>query len=909
MTVRNLDSVLRPSSIALIGASRRERSIGRVVARNLFNAGFDGPIMPVNPKERSIEGVLCYPDVASLPVTPDFAVIATPPDTVAGLIDALGRRGARGAVVITAGFGEGGEAEGKARAQELLDAARPHLLRVVGPNCLGVMVPGRGVNASFVHVAPKAGDIAFLAQSGAVLTSVVDWAAARGIGFSHLVSLGDMADVDFGDLLDYLAADPQVRAILLYVEAVTHARKFMSAARAAARAKPVIVIKAGRTEEAAKAASSHTGALAGSDAVYDAAFRRAGMLRVDDLDELFEAVETLASGVRIQGDRLAILTNGGGIGVLATDTLVEEGGRLARLSPETVERLHGVLPPTWSKGNPVDIIGDAPGERYAHSLRILLEDPGADAVLVLNCPTAVADSADAARAVVDAMKAVPSYARKPILTSWLGEGAAAEARRMFGAERIPTHETPGKAVRAFMHLVRYRRNQEMLMETPPSASGEFPADQDAVRRLVDAALAEDREWLSEDEAKSVLAAYGVPTVRTVRAAGPDEAAAAAERLGGPVALKILSPDITHKSDVGGVALHLVGADQVREAAERMRERVAAIKPEARLEGFTVQEMAQKPDAHELIVGMAEDELFGPVILFGQGGTAVEVLKDKALGLPPLNANLAREMISRTRVSKLLEGYRSRPAAKVEEIARTLIRVSQLVADVPEIAELDVNPLFADHEGVLALDARIRVAPARLPTTRRLAIRPYPKRLEQEVRLSDGTELLLRPIRPEDEPLIHAMFARLTPEDIRLRFFAPMKALSHQAAARMTQIDYDREMALVAVERGADGAPEIMGVVRISADPDNVRAEYAVLVRSDFKGHGLGWRLMNEILRYARERGLRVVHGQVLRENTTMLRICRELGFVRRDDPDDPGVVEVEIDLERFPADAAVSLAG
>ncbi|HZH26439.1 MAG TPA: bifunctional acetate--CoA ligase family protein/GNAT family N-acetyltransferase [Azospirillaceae bacterium] len=906
MTVRNLDHVLKPASIALIGASRKPRSIGQVVARNLFTAGFDGPIMPVNPHERSIEGVLTYPDIASLPVTPDLAVIATPPHTVPALIDELGRRGTKAAVVITAGFGEGGAAahvQGKELEQRLLDAAKPHLLRVVGPNCLGVVVPGRGINASFCHVAPKPGDIAFLAQSGAVLTSVVDWAAARGIGFSHLVSLGDMADVDFGDLLDYLAQEAGVRAILLYVEAIKHARKFMSAARTAARAKPVIVIKAGRSEEAARAAASHTGALAGSDAVYDAAFRRAGMLRVDDLDELFDAVETLASGVQIRGDRLAILTNGGGIGVLATDTLVEQGGRLAQLDPATIETLDTALPPTWSHGNPVDIIGDAPGKRYADALKALMADPNADAVLALNCPTAVADPTDAARAVVEAFEAVPRSQRKPLLTSWLGEHAAAEARRHFARHHVPTHETPNKAVRAFMHLVHYRRNQELLMETPPSVSGEFETDMAAVRAVLQPALDEGRAWLSEDEAKIVLKAYGVPVVETVRATGIEAAAEAAARIGGAVALKILSPDITHKSDVGGVALHLMGADAVRTEAAAMLERVRAIKPDARITGFTVQEMAQKPDAHELIVGMVEDILFGPVLLFGQGGTAVEVLQDRALGLPPLNMNLARSMIGETRVSRLLMGYRSRPPARIDDIACTLIRISQLVSDFPEIAELDINPLFADHEGVLALDARIRVARPQLPGSARLAIRPYPKRLEKPIRLQDGTDLFLRPIRPEDEPLIHDMFARLTPEDIRLRFFAPMKRLSHPAAARLTQIDYDREMALVAVKRGGgrDGADEILGVVRITADPDNTKAEYAVLVRSDMKGRGLGYLLMREILDYARNRGIGTVFGQVLRENVNMLRMAGELGFHRHDDPQDPGLVEVEIDLARMPA--------
>jgi acetyltransferase len=887
MTVRNLDHLLKPASIALVGASRRPRSIGAVVARNLFNAGFNGPVLPVNPHEQSIEGVLCYRSVADLPMVPDLAVICTPPQTVPGLIDELGRFGTKAAIVITAGFGEMGE-EGRRLQQQMLDAAKPHLLRISGPNCLGVMVPGRGVNASFVHVPPLKGELAFVGQSGAVVTSIVDWATSRGIGFSHLISLGTMADVDFGDLLDYLAADAGTRAILLYVEAITHARKFMSAARAAARQKPVIVIKAGRTDEAAKAASSHTGALAGSDDVYDAAFRRAGILRVDELDELFDAAETLAMGVQITGDRLAILTNGGGIGVLATDTLIQQGGRLAGIDEAVLARLDKVLPPTWSRGNPIDIIGDAPGGRYADALSILLDDTDNDAILVLNCPTAVADSTEAAQAVVEAMQG----RRHPVLTSWLGEAGAAEARRLFSSRRIPTYETPGKAVRAFMHLVDYRRNQDLLMETPASVPEQFVADEAAARRVMEAVIAEGRAWLTEFEAKQVLKAYGIPVVETLKAATPEEALEAARRIAKPVALKILSADITHKSDVGGVELRIKTPEEVRAKAEAMLERVRATRPDAQIEGFTVQEMASRPDALELIVGVAEDELFGPVILFGQGGTAVEVLQDKALGLPPLNMTLARDMMGQTRVWRLMQGYRDRPSVDIEAVALTLIKVSQLVTDFPEMSELDINPLLTDQDGVLALDARIKVGRPRLARTRRLAIRPYPKRLERRVAIRDGREFLVRPIRPEDEPALHEMFERQTPEDIRLRFFAPIKRMSHQMAAKLTQIDYDREMALVAVVPDERGRDEIYGVVRITADPDNTKAEYAVMVRSDMKGLGLGMLLMTEIIDYARSHGIGEVFGEVLRENTTMLAMCQELGFTRRESRDEPGVVEV-----------------
>ncbi|WP_114860356.1 bifunctional acetate--CoA ligase family protein/GNAT family N-acetyltransferase [Azospirillum brasilense] len=887
MTVRNLDRLFKPASIALIGATRKPNTIGAVVARNLFNAGFDGPIMPVT-GERAVEGVLTYKTVDELPVTPDLAVICTPAATVPATIEALGKRGTKAAIVISSGFS-------KEQIQTLREAAKPHLMRVLGPNSLGIMVPGRGVNASFGHVTPKKGDVALVAQSSMVVTSIADWATARGIGFSHLISMGDKADVDFGDLLDYLAGDANVRAILLYIESISDARKFMSAARSAARQKPVIVIKSGRTDEALEASTSHTGALAVSDAVYDAAFRRAGILRVSGLDELFDAVGTLGTGSPITGDRLAILTNGGGMGVMATDSLILSGGRLAQFAPETMDALEKALG-AGSARNPLRIGGDAPPKRYADALNALMADPNNDAVLVLNCPTAVTDGRAAAQAVVDTM--IANKTRKhPVLTSWLGDNTAAEARKLFAANRVPTYDTPSHAVRAFLHLVEYRRNQELLMETPPSVPEDFQPDGITVRKIISRAIAEKRDWLSEYEAKRVLAAYGVPVVDTRRADTPEEAAHCAEMIGGPLALKILSPDITHKSDVGGVALHLTEPAEVKAEAEAMLARVREAVPDARIEGFTVQEMAVRADAYELIVGMTENELFGPVLLFGEGGIGVEVVEDYALALPPLNMKLATELMGRTRIWRQLQGYRSRAAVDLEAVALTLNKISQLIVDFPEIAELDVNPLLADAEGVLALDARIKVGVPALPGAKRLAIRPYPKGLEDRITIKDGRQFLVRPILPEDEPLVHHMVANQTQEDLRLRFFAPLKRLSHQAAARLTQMDYDREMGLVAVGPDPETGETIMyGVVRITADPDNLRAEYAVMVRSDMKGQGLGYQLMNKILDYARSRGIREVYGEVLRENTSMLGMCRALGFIRKENLDEPGVVEVRIEL-------------
>ncbi|NIR29968.1 MAG: bifunctional acetate--CoA ligase family protein/GNAT family N-acetyltransferase [Gammaproteobacteria bacterium] len=905
MSVRNLDYLFKPRSVALIGASKTPGSVGAVTARNLFNSGFDGPVMPVNPKHRAIEGVLAYPDVASLPVTPDLAVICTPPDTVPGLVGELAECGTKGVVVITAGFAESASQHGRDLQQAMLSAARPQLLRIAGPNCLGVMVPRLGLNATFSHLGARPGRLAFVTQSGAIVTSVVDWAHARGIGFSHLVSLGGMADVDFGDMLDYLANDPDTQAVLLYVEAVSHARKFMSAARAAARMKPVVVVKAGRHAEGARAAASHTGALAGSDAVYDAVFRRAGMLRVAGLEELFDAVEILAATRPPKGDSVAILTNGGGIGVLATDALIDEGGRLAELSDETLRRLDEVLPPTWSHGNPVDIIGDAPGSRYADAFGALCENRGVDAILVLNCPTGVASSKDAAQAIVGrAAQGGGRRAGPMVITNWVGDWSAREARQLFSANGVPTYATPAAAVRAFMYLVNYRRSQEALMETPPSVPEEFAPDTARAREAIRTALDEERSWLTEPEAKSVLSAYGIPVAETRVARDPESAMELAAELGVPVALKILSPDITHKSDVGGVALDLKNPKAVQETAAAMLERVARGQPDARITGFTLGPMVRRPHAYELILGVMADEQFGPVILFGQGGTAVEVIDDKALGLPPLNMRLARELMSRTRVHKLLQGYRGLPGADLDAIALALYRISQLVVDVAEAAELDVNPLLADRHGVVALDARIRVARSTRPGTDRLCIRPYPKELEEPVRLGDGRALLLRPIVPEDEPALQEAVARLTPEQRRLRFFVPKKTLSHVAAARFTQIDYDREMALILTEPGIPGRTPIYGVVNISADPDHERAEYAILVRNDVTGMGLGIMLMRRIIEYASKRGIGEIYGDVLRENRGMLKLCKVLGFTESRVPDEPEVVRVSLKLQGRCAEAA-----
>ena len=859
-----------------------------MLVENLRCGGFSGPIYLVNPRHTTIDGQAVYPDVATLPEAPGLAVIATPPATVPGLISQLGQRGTKGVVVITAGFGS---TEGSKPRQALLDAAQPHLLRIVGPNCLGLLVPPLGLNASFAHLQPHRGGLAFIAQSGAILTSVIDWTRPRGIGFSHMVSLGDMADVDFGDLLDYFSTDNDTTAILLYVEMVTHARKFMSAARIAARTKPVVVIKAGRHAESASAVASHTGALAGSDLVYDAAFRRAGLLRVFDLEELFAAVETLAMSATPSGDRITILTNGGGAGILATDALVDAGGRLADLSESTRKRLDEVLPATWSHANPVDIIGDAPPTRYTAAMEALLQDRGNDAIVVLSCPTAISAGADAARAVINTLK----DRRRPVFTCWLGEETAAEARRLLSEARVPSYDTPEQAVRAVMHLVNYRRNQEQLMQTPPSISGELGCDTRAARIVIERVLAEKREILTAPESATVLAAYGVPVNEVTIAETPHDVGLLTEHIGHRVAIKILSPDITHKSDVGGVALDLEGGGAAANAAEAILERVRASQPSARITGFTIEPMIRVKDAYELIIGLNEDAQFGPVILFGHGGTATEILADRALGLPPLNTMLAQGLISRTKIYKLLRGFRDRPPAALDAIAMTLLKVSQIAVDLPEIVELAINPLRAGPTDVIALDARIRVRQAVQPGSMRLAIRPYPQELEELIEVA-GRQLMLRPVRPEDEPRFRDAFKKLSPSAIHLRFFGLIREMSHTMAARLTQIDYEREMALVLTEQKPAGMADVFAVVRLLADPDGARAEFSIVVRDDLTGRGLGRMLMRRIMDYAADRGIGELFGDVLQANSRMLDLARHLGFHIEPIDQVSGVVRVSCQL-------------
>jgi len=895
MSTYRLDRLFSPRSVALVGASPREKSMGRAILRNLQTGGFAGPLAVVNPFHREIDGLATAASLRELKEPPDVVVVAVAPTAVLQVIEEAGEIGASTAIVITAGLGHG---EGSI-AQAVQAAARKTGLRIVGPNCLGVVAPATKFNATFASRMPLAGDLALISQSGAIAAGMIDWAAERRVGFSAIASVGDQIDVDVGDLLDYFALDRATRAILLYVEAVKDARKFMSAARAAARVKPVVVVKAGREAAGAKAAATHTGALAGSDAVYDAAFRRAGLLRVGNMSELFDAAETLGRIRALDGRRLAILTNGGGLGVLAIDHLSELGGTIANVSAATREQLDKVLPPTWSRANPVDIIGDADAARYCAALEALLADPENDAVLVMNVHTAVATPTETASAVAGLVSSyrARSLRPKPVMAVWLGTSSL--TADTFRAAGIPTYATEADAISGFMHLVRYNDAARQLMDTPPSLPAQFTPDVATARTIAARVISEGRTWLDPVEAAQVLQAYAIPTIPTIAAADPDAAATAAARFldaGQPVVVKIHSREIVHKSDVGGVRLNLPSEHAVRKAAAEIIARARAAR-DAKILGVTIQPMIVRPQARELIMGIADDATFGPIIAFGHGGTAVEVINDKALALPPLDLKMAHELIARTRVSRLLRAYRNVPAANETEIAFTLVKLAQLVADVPQVRELDINPLLADETGVMALDARIAVRKVDVmfkgPGHPRLAIRPYPVEWERTLTLADGMTCFVRPIRPEDEALFPGFFEHVTQEDLRMRFFAPVKEFSHTFIARLTQLDYARAIAFIALD---ESRREMLGAVRLHADSNYESGEYAILLRSDLKGRGLGWQLMQLMIAYARSEGLQRVEGQVLRENSTMLTMCREQGFTIANDPDEPHIKRVTLSL-------------
>jgi acetyltransferase len=898
MAERRLARLFAPRAIALAGASAREGSIGHAVLKNLRDAGFPGKIYAVNPRHAEVDGLECFPSFHDLPAVPDLAVVCAPKEHVPELVEDAAAKGAPVAIVITADPDHGENS----LAAKLREIARRTGIRIVGPNCLGVMSLRTKLNASFAAAAAPAGDLAIISQSGAVAAGLIDWARAHHLGLSGLVSVGDMSDVNFADLLDHFALDASTRAIVLYIESITDAKRFLSAARAAARVKPVIVVKSGRHYEAAKAAATHTGAWAGRAAVYEAAFRRAGLLRVNGLDEVFAAAETLGRVRPFNGKRLAILTNGGGLGVLAVDGLLDLGGETAKLAPETIEKLNAKLPSNWSKSNPIDIVGDADPQRFTDSLTETLADKGVDAVLAMHCPTALSTGAGAAEAVAKAVAAHRSKTlnAKPVFAVWFG--GTPEIDEIFEKARIPHFATEADALRGFMQMVRWRESRDALMRTPPDLPTDFKPDPARARRAIRQAISEGRQWLDQLEIVEVLDAYGVECASSVLATTPQEAAAAGRAYlitNGAVAVKIASRDITHKSDIGAVKLDLRTPEAVEEAARDILTRIPKLRPNAHIEGVTVHPMIVRPHGRELIAGIGDDPVFGPVVIFGRGGKAVERIADTALALPPLDLDLAHSLIARTRVRRVLDAYRDVPAADMDQIALTLVKLSQISADLPEIRELDLNPLVADETGVISLDARIQVAPAALDkgsgVNERFSIMPYPKNWERHVDLRDGRRVFVRPVRPEDEPMYVRFFETISAEDLRLRFFAPVREFSHAFIARLTQVDYARAFVLVAIE---EETGEMLGEVRLMRDVDRPVGEYAVILRGDLKGQGLGWALMTFMIAHAEEVGLHEVEGQVLDENVTMLGMCANLGFKISADPDEPGVRLVKLDLDR-----------
>jgi acetyltransferase len=895
-----LAALFSPASVAVIGASEREGSVGRTVLWNLIRSPFGGTVYPVNPRHHSVLGVRACPGVSAIPEPVDLAVIATPAATVPDLIEECAAAGVRAAIVLSAGFREVG-AEGQALEARIRDTLRRSRLRLLGPNCLGLMNPRLGLNATFAGTMALPGHVGFLSQSGAICTAVLDWSLRENVGFSAFASIGSMLDVGWGDLITWLGDDPDTHSIVLYMESIGDARSFLSAAREVALTKPIVVIKAGRTAEAARAAASHTGALTGSDEVLDAAFRRCGVLRVEGIEELFDLAEVLSKQRRRPaGPRLAILTNAGGPGVLATDALVRSGGQLAELSPSTQEALETVLPPHWSHGNPIDILGDADPERYGQAIAAALADPQSDGLLVVLTPQAMTDPTATAQRLVS----LAAGSRKPVLASWMGGAEVDEGERLLNEAGIATNRYPDRAAALFEALWRYGDNLRALYETPsllPESEDGPPPDRERVTGILTAAAEAGRELLNEAEAKEVLAASGVPVVETRIARTAVEAVAAAEAIGWPVVVKLLSSSLTHKTEVGGVQLNLRDGDSVTEAFEELALRIRRDHGEAAFGGVTVQPMLDLEEAYELIVGSSVDPQFGPVLLFGAGGQLVEVHRDTAVALPPLNTTLARRLMERTRIHRALLGVRGRAAVDLAELEQVLVRVAQLVLEQPAILELDINPLLVAPVGVghglLALDARIRLLASEgaICPSPRPAIRPYPRQYVQPWKLRDGSPVTIRPIRPEDEPLIVAFHRTLSEQSVYLRYFHLITLNSRTTHERLTRIcftDYDREMALVVDRRDpADGSHSVLAVGRLSRVHGEAAAEFSMLVSDPWQHQGLGTRLLGLLLQIGRDEGLERVTAEILHENRAMQRVCSKLGFTLKPQAD---VVAAEI---------------
>jgi len=868
----SLDPFFRPRSIAVFGASVTPGSVGNILMRNLLENPFGGVVLPINPKRKTVQGVHCYPNLASVPEKVELAVIATPAATVPGLVRECVAQGVPAAIIISAGFAELG-AEGRKLEADIREAAQGKM-RIVGPNCLGIIHPPGNLNASFAASMAAPGQVALLSQSGAICTAILDWAQQAHVGFSSFVSVGSMLDVDFADLMDYFADDSATRSIVVYMESIGDVRKFLSAARSVSRTKQVIVVKAGRHEAGARAAASHTGALAGADAVFDAAFRRAGILRVTTIPDLFHMSEILAMQPPPLGPSLAIITNAGGPGVMATDALMLDGGQLAPLGAETLATLDAALPPFRSHANPIDILGDATPERYRLAVEACVKDASVQGILVLLTPQAMTDPTETARQ----LQPFAHVRDRPVLACWMGGSAVRPGIELLNTAGIPTFDAPEPAIGAFLHMVQYRRNQELLYETPPALPEDTVPDTNRARQVFQRLRAAGRLLLTEVEAKDVLAAYGLPVVPTIACRSAYEAVAAANRIGYPVVLKLLSTTITHKSDVGGVQLNLVDEQAVRRAFAAIESNVQRLNKAGAFEGVSVQAMIRER-GYELIVGSSVDRQFGPVIVFGAGGVLVEVFKDRALGLPPLNRTLARRLMERTRIYEALKGLRGQKPVNLEALETLLTRFSLLLVDFAEIQEIDLNPVLATPERVLALDARLLLGPAETPSEQRpqSAIHPYPNQYVGSFRLKDGREAIVRPIRPEDEPLIIALHAGHSEHTIRMRFFSMVKTLSRDSLIRLCHLDYNREMALTAVLRD-DGGSRLLGVSRYYLNPETGDAEFALVVSDAYQRQGLGRHLMQRLIAVANERGVRRLVGQVLAENAPMLRLLDSLGF-------------------------------
>ena len=877
-----MKAFFEPASVAIIGASDSAGSVGRSVLDNLLAGNRDRRLYPVNPRKQEFLGVRAYPSVAAIPETPDLAIIALRADGVAAQVEECGKKGTRSVVIISAGFREVG-AEGKQREEEVFRIARRHGIRIIGPNCLGVIRPSSGLNASFARKSAIPGKVAFLSQSGALGTAVLDWAVSRNIGLSAFVSLGDMIDIDFGDLIDYFGMDPETRAILIYTESLgmslVNARKFMSAARGFARNKPIIAIKPGKFQESVAAARSHTGAMVGEDLYYQAVLNRAGVVRVEEIEDLFNAASVLNTPRLPKGPNLAIVTNAGGPAVLAVDALIARGGKLAQLSPETTAGLNEFLPAYASKANPIDVLGDASSTIYSRTLETVMKDPNVNGVIVIYTPQGMAKATEAAEVVV---KAAAAPDAKPILTAFIGGEDVAAGRATLYAGGVPTFEFPEGAVKSYLYMYQYARNLEALYETPEDLPLEFNAPKDYLRVMVRRHIREGRTLLNETDSKRLLAAYGINGTIPRPARTALEAAIVAAEVGYPLVMKVASPDISHKSDVDGVKLNLRTSEDVQSAFSEIVESVAAKRPDARLEGVTLQHMVTDHD-YELIVGSKKDPVLGPTILFGLGGTEAEFFKDIAIGLPPLNQVLARRILQQTKMySMLATGFRNRPAVSLLLLDEILIRVSNLIVDFPEIMELDINPLVIHQGNAIALDARIVLDPSALahrPDERpHLIISPYPTKYVQSWRCSDGTLVSLRPIRPEDEPLERELLANISPEASRFRFFYTIRDITHEMLVRFCNIDYDREMAIVA-EYNAGGKRRIVGVGRLIVAPDEQTGEYAILIADDFQRRGLGLKISDVLIGFAQEKGLLSIQGTMLSDNTGMAALAIELGFI------------------------------